>query len=40
MIRGFEAMDVGDAVRLRLLDVNVERGFIDFAGLDRRARPR
>lgn len=40
MVRGFESMDVGDAVRLRLLDVNVERGFIDFAGLDRRARTR
>lgn len=40
VVRGFESMDVGDAVRLRLLDVNVERGFIDFAGLDRRARTR
>lgn len=40
VVRGFEAMDVGDAVRVRLLDVNVERGFIDFAGVDRQARVR
>lgn len=40
VVRGFESMDVGDAVRLRLLDVNVERGFIDFAGLDVHSRRR
>ena len=40
VVRGFESMDVGDAVRLRLLDVNVERGFIDFAGLGGHARAR
>jgi len=40
VVRGFESMDVGDAVQLRLLDVNVERGFIDFAGLGGRSRGR
>ncbi len=28
--RGFEGLDVGDRVRVQLLSVNVERGFIDF----------
>lgn len=30
LVRG-KGVDVGDRVRVRLLDVNVERGFIDFA---------
>lgn len=29
--RGFEGLDVGDQIRVQLLSVNVERGFIDFA---------
>lgn len=29
--RGFEGLDVGDRVRVRLIGTNVERGFIDFA---------
>ncbi len=28
--QGFEGLDVGDRVRVKLIDVNVERGFIDF----------
>ena len=28
--RGFQGLDVGDRVRVRLDDVNVGRGFIDF----------
>jgi VacB/RNase II family 3'-5' exoribonuclease len=28
--RGFEGLDVGDHVRVRLVDTDVERGFIDF----------
>lgn len=40
VVRGFEQMDVGDAVRLRLVDVNVDRGYIDFAGMERQARVR
>jgi len=31
VVRGFEGADVGDQIRVRLLSVNVERGFIDFA---------
>ena len=31
VVRGFEGMDVGDQIRVQLLSVNVERGFIDFA---------
>ncbi len=27
---GFEGMDVGDRLRVKLIDANVERGFIDF----------
>jgi VacB/RNase II family 3'-5' exoribonuclease len=31
LVRGFEGLDVGDAVRVRLTHTDVERGFIDFA---------
>ena len=30
VVQGFEGMDVGEQVRVQLLDTNVERGFIDF----------
>ncbi len=30
VIQGFEGMDVGEQVRVQLLDTNFERGFIDF----------
>lgn len=30
MTRGFKGLDVGDVVRVRLTEVDVERGFIDF----------
>jgi exoribonuclease-2 len=31
VVRGFEHADVGDKIRVQLLSINVERGFIDFA---------
>jgi VacB/RNase II family 3'-5' exoribonuclease len=30
VVRGFEGVDVGDRMRVELIDVDVERGFIDF----------
>ena len=30
VVRGFEGVDVGDRIRVQLVDVDVERGFIDF----------
>jgi exoribonuclease-2 len=32
VVQGFAGFDVGDRVRVKLIDVNVERGFIDFMG--------
>jgi ribonuclease R len=31
LVRGFQGVDVGDRVRVKLIDTNVEMGFIDFA---------
>ncbi len=31
LIRGFEGLDVGDRVGVRLEDTDFERGFVDFA---------
>jgi exoribonuclease-2 len=30
LVQGFEGRDVGDRLRVQLIDTNVERGFIDF----------
>ena len=30
VVRGFEGLDVGDRIRVRLISIDVERGFIDF----------
>ncbi len=31
VVRGYQGLDVGDHLRVELVEVNVERGFIDFA---------
>jgi len=36
VVRGSEGLDVGDRLRVELLDTNVERGFIDFGSLGRK----
>jgi exoribonuclease-2 len=33
VIRGYEGMDVGDRVRVRLVSTDAEKGWIDFAGV-------
>ena len=35
VVRGFEGLDVGDAVRVQLTHTDVQRGFIDFAAQTR-----
>jgi exoribonuclease-2 len=30
LVEGFEGLDVGERVRVQLIDTNVERGYIDF----------
>jgi len=30
LVQGFEGLDVGDRLRVQLIDTNVERGYIDF----------
>jgi len=35
MVRGFQGLDVGDRVTVKLVGTNVEQGFIDFARADR-----
>ena len=30
VVRGFAGLDVGDRIRVRLISIDVERGFIDF----------
>ena len=33
VVRGFEGLDVGDRVRVELVDTDIRRGFIDFAAV-------
>jgi hypothetical protein len=33
VVRGFEGLDVGERVRVQLVDTDVARGFIDFAAV-------
>jgi exoribonuclease-2 len=37
VVRGQERFDVGDRVRVKLLEVDVEHGFIDFVGVGRKS---
>jgi translation initiation factor IF-1 len=30
VVRGFEGLDVGDRIRVQLISVDVDRGYIDF----------
>ena len=30
LVQGFDGVDVGDRMRVQLIDTNVERGYIDF----------
>jgi ribonuclease R len=30
LVSGFEGIDVGDRVRVQLISIDVQRGFIDF----------
>ena len=30
LVRGFEGVDVGDRIRVRLVSVDVDAGYIDF----------
>jgi VacB/RNase II family 3'-5' exoribonuclease len=34
LVEGFEGLDVGERVRVQLIDTNVERGYIDFRKVD------
>jgi len=34
LVEGFEGLDVGERVRVQLIDTNVERGYIDFKKVD------
>jgi VacB/RNase II family 3'-5' exoribonuclease len=34
LVQGFEGMDVGDRIRVQLISVDVEKGFIDFRKVD------
>ena len=40
VVDGFEGADVGDEIRVRLMSVDVERGFIDFSRVDLAASQR
>ena len=37
VVRGHESFDVGDQVRVKLVGVDVEHGFIDFVGMGRKS---
>jgi VacB/RNase II family 3'-5' exoribonuclease len=39
VVRGFEGLDVGDRVRVELLDTDGDRGYIDFRRLKNDSRP-
>jgi RNase II-type exonuclease C-terminal S1 domain len=36
VVRGFEGLDVGNRVRVQLVDTDVARGFIDFAAVQQK----
>jgi hypothetical protein len=38
LVDGFEGLDVGERVRVQLIETNVERGYIDFRKVGRSGR--
>jgi exoribonuclease-2 len=34
LVHGFEGLDVGERLRVQLIDTNVEQGYIDFKKID------
>ncbi len=34
LVRGYQGLDVGDRVRVELIDTDVERGYVDFAKVE------
>jgi VacB/RNase II family 3'-5' exoribonuclease len=38
LVRGFKGLDVGERLRVQLVSVNIQKGFIDFKNVNRKSR--